>query len=77
MVNKPQVVSVRLTDVMMAALKVRADAERQPVSRMASLIIEDALAKPQWARAAPLAVPVPPSNEVMPRFRQPTKRKKR
>lgn len=73
--SKSHVLNIRLTPVVMAALTARADAERQPVRRLAALIIEDALSKPRAAYAAPLA-PAPRSigsDEVEPRFRNPKK----
>lgn len=75
--SKTVVLNLRLTPAVMETLTERAAQDRQPVRRMAAMIIEDALAKPQLARVAPLYVATPGNGDVTPRFRSPPKRKKR
>lgn len=76
--QKTIVISVRLTPAVHAALAVRAAMDRQPVTRMAALLVEDGLARKTVASVVPLTVPslsnVRVHPEVQPFFR-PEKRK--
>jgi hypothetical protein len=78
---KIKVISVRLTPAVHAALTTRATNDRQPLTRMAALLIEDGLARQAVASAVPLATPalsaVRVKSEIEPFFRQPVKKKGR
>lgn len=71
---KSAVFSVRLTSAILSSLQARAGVERRTVRAMAALLIEDGLARPRLAMAAPLAVI---SNEVEPRFKASKGRQRR
>lgn len=70
--QKTIVISVRLTPALHATLASRATSDRQPLTRMAALLIEDALTRPRLAQAAPMVVPA--KTAVAPFFRTPKKK---
>jgi hypothetical protein len=65
--QKTTVISVRLTPAVHAALSARAVADRQPLTRMAALLIEDGLGRKLVASVVPLATTRPA--QVEPNFR--------
>ena len=69
--SKTVVLNLRLAPATMTALEARATEQRQPVRRMAAMIIEDAVAKQRLALAAPLAPARAPigQQEVQPWFK--------
>lgn len=75
--TKTVVLTLRVSPAVMALLEARAAAERRPARSMATMLLEDALAKQRLAHVAPL-MPVRPTvdTEVTPRFR-PAKKKRR
>lgn len=74
MSDKTIVISVRLTPAIHAALTERAQSDRQPVTRMAALLIEDGLGRQIVASVVPIGQP---KAHVPPFFRNPTKAKRK
>lgn len=71
--QKTSVISVRLTSAVHAALSARAASDRQPLTRMAALLIEDGLGRKLVASVVPLSGNI--DRQVMPNFRPAPKKK--
>ena len=74
MSDKTVVISVRLTPAVHAALTERAKTDRQPVTRMAALLVEDGLSRQAVASVVPIAQA---KTSVAPFFRSPAKAKRK
>jgi hypothetical protein len=74
MSEKTVVISVRLTPAVHAALTERAHTDRQPITRMAALLIEDGLSRQVVASVVPIAQR---KADVPPFFRNPAKAKRK
>lgn len=68
---------IRLSPATLAALKVRADAERRSITVMAGMLIEEALARPRLAHSAPMMpAKVERPTQVETFFRTPKRKRK-